>query len=129
MVSVVRINRLAEPGVDRGTMAGTTSPDGSAAAAGAASGALASPVKSEPRRQRCCRIPLVSGVRRFDGVAVCRADGIDRLSRITAPLASVCLVIIACLASCLAEEAFVAPTANLTREMGMAVPSINQLAV
>jgi len=110
-------------------MAGTTSPDDSGAAAGAASGAFAPPVKSEPRRQRCCRIPLVSGVRRFDGVGLGRADGIDRLSRVTAPLPSACLVIIACLASCPAEDAIVAATANLTREIGMAVPSINQLAV
>jgi hypothetical protein len=38
-------------------------------------------------------------------------------------------MIIACLASFLAEDAIVAATANLTREMGTAVPSINQLAV
>jgi len=72
---------------------------------------------------------LVSGVRRFDGAVLGRADGIDRLSRITAPLASACLVIIACLASCLAEDAIVVATANLMREMGMAVPSINQFTV
>jgi hypothetical protein len=74
-------------------------------------------------------MPLVSGVRRFDGVGLGRADGIDRLSRVTAPLASACLVIIACLASCLAEDAIVASTANLMREMGMALPAINQLTV
>jgi hypothetical protein len=71
---------------------------------------------------------LVSGVRRFGGCVLCRADGVDRLSRIAAP-ASPCLVIIACLASFPAEDAIVAATANLTREIGMAVPSINQLAV
>jgi len=72
---------------------------------------------------------LVSGVRRFVGWVFCRGDGTARLSRITAPLASACLVIIACLASSLADDAIVASTANLSREIGMAVPSINQLAV
>jgi len=72
---------------------------------------------------------LVSAARRFDGWVLGRAVGVDRLSRIVAPPASACLVIIACLASFLAEDAIVVATANLTREIGMAVPSINQLAV
>jgi len=72
---------------------------------------------------------LVSEVRRFEGAAAWRDAGIDRLSRVTAPFPSACLVIIACLASCLAGDAIVALTANLLWEIGMAVPSINQLAV